>query len=171
MLIFCYKIVPFFASEFEDKTYINNCHHLSCEPKFVKTLSEFISSLCVAECGGGGGWVSLWPFSTTTRWDLAAGCVCLEVCMFVLKPQSPLNTTPAWLRPPSSTYMCLPLCVCVCSRAPVLPVSNHCSSPPPHVDDASLSASRAQACVSSAGLKITYQVVCRSSLLQPCGMF
>lgn len=55
---------------------------------------------------------SHWPLSSSAWWDLAARCVCVEVCIFLQRPQSPLNTTPPWLRRPSSTDMGLAVDIC-----------------------------------------------------------
>lgn len=71
-------------------------------------LSVSLHSLC--------GWVHLflrWPLSSSARWDLAARCVCVEVCIFLQRPQSPLNATPPWLTRPSNTDAGLAVDICV----------------------------------------------------------
>lgn len=84
----------------------------------IKTTVKvhFVRALCLG-CVNLFSGLTLWPLSSTTWWDLAAGCVWVEVCIFAQRPLSPLNTTPPWLSPPPSTYMCLLVYVHTCVQA------------------------------------------------------
>lgn len=108
-----YVIIFFRQQESRGDKVKDNICHLSYEEKMVKTTvkAHFVRALCLG-CVNLFSGLTLWPLSSTTWWDLAAGCVWVEVCIFTQRPQSPLNTTPPWLSPPSSSYMCLPVYVC-----------------------------------------------------------
>lgn len=82
--------------------------------KNIKTTVKihFICVLCLGRVYAFGKF-PLWPLSSTTWWDLAAGCVWVKVCIFTQIPRSPLSKAPPWLNPSSGAYSRF-VCLCMC---------------------------------------------------------
>ena len=174
--LFCVNLQPAVATflrhqECEDGWVKDDICHLSFELKEKITKTTVKSGALCPGCVNLFSGLTLWPLSSTTWWDLAAGCVWVEVCVFTQRPQSPLNTNATMAEPrlPSThththtrvccSHMCRLTCVWPLLSPPSHKLTDAASPPPPTplLSDRARACSRVHTCV-----HVCARLLCRS---------